>query len=91
MLNVIKTLKRDRLNASPVSNGSTMFEPERLRGSIKFLIIYDNLSTDIMFFCCVCRPKIRLALKFLNEIEEKQKSMDERVKQLEEELKFLNT
>ena len=30
-------------------------------------------------------------LKFFNEIEEKQKSMDERVKHLEEELKLLNT
>ena len=44
-----------------------------------------------MFFCSLCRPKVRLALKFFNDIEEKQKLISERIKQLEEELKALNT
>ena len=50
-----------------------------------------DLSTNIKFSSSVCRPKVKLALKFFNEIEEKQKSMGERVKQLEEELKSLVT
>ena len=54
-------------------------------------VISDDLSTNIMFFCSVCRPKVSLALKFFNDIEKKQKSISERVKQLEEELKALNT
>ena len=53
--------------------------------------VINNLSNNTMFFCCVCRPKVILALKFFNEIEEKQKSMGERVKKLEEESKSLNT
>ena len=53
--------------------------------------ISGDLSTNIMFFCSVCRPKVRLALKFFNDIEEKQKLISESVKQLEEELKALNT
>ena len=44
-----------------------------------------------MFFCSICRPKVRLALNFFDEIEKNQKLVDERVKQLEEELKSLNT
>ena len=54
-------------------------------------VISGDLSTNIMFFCSVCRPKVRLALKFFNDIEEKQKLITESVKQLEEELKALNT
>ena len=55
----------------------------------EYEVLSGDLSTNIMFFCSVCRPKVKLALKFFNEIEEKQKSMGERVKQLEEELKSL--
>ena len=36
-----------------------------------------------MFFCTVCRPKVGLALKFFNEIEAKQKSLDDKMNQLE--------
>ena len=57
----------------------------------KYEVISGDLSTNIMFFCSVCRPKVRLALKFFNDIEEKQKLISENVKQLEEELKALNT
>ena len=35
------------------------------------------------FFCTVCRPKVGLALKFFNEIEPKQKSLDDKMNQLE--------
>ena len=55
----------------------------------EYEVLSSDLSANIMFFCSVCRPKVKLALKFFNEIEEKQKSMGERVKQLEEELKSL--
>ena len=47
--------------------------------------VLGDLSNNIMFFCSICR------LKFFNEIEENQKSVGERVKQLEKELKSLNT
>ena len=57
----------------------------------EYEVISGDLSTNIMFFCSVCRPKVRLALKFFNDIEEKQKLISESVKQLEEELKALNT
>ena len=76
VLNVVKTLKRIALNASPVSNGSTMFALEYLRRSIKFLIIYQ----PTICFSAFCRPKLDyIALKFFNEIEEKQKFMGERI------------
>ena len=57
----------------------------------EYEVISGDLSTNIMFFCSMCRPKVRLALKFFNYIEEKQKLISERVKQFEEELKALNT
>ena len=57
----------------------------------EYEVLGDLSNTDIMFFCSICRPKVRLALKFFNEIEENQKSVGERVKQLEKELKSLNT
>ena len=57
----------------------------------EYEVLSGDLSANIMFFCSVCRPKVKLALKFFNEIEEKQISMGERVKQLEEELKSLVT
>ena len=46
--------------------------------------ILSNSSPNIMFFCSFCRPKVALALKFFNEIKQKQKSLDEKVKELEE-------
>ena len=54
-------------------------------------ILSGDLSTNIMFFCSICRPKVKLALKFFNDIEEKQKSLGERVKQLEEKLQSFVT
>ena len=73
---IVKMLKRIALNASPVSNGSIVFVLEYLRRSIKFLIIYQPK----ICFSAVCRPKLNyIALKFFNEIKEKQKSMGERI------------
>ena len=48
--------------------------------------ILGDASPNIMFFCSVCRPNVTLALKFFNEIQEKQKLLDDKVKQLEEKL-----
>ena len=48
----------------------------------EYTIISDP-SPNIMFFCTVCRPKVGLALKFFNEIEAKQRSLDEKMNQLE--------
>ena len=39
-----------------------------------------------MFFCGVCRPKVAIALNFFNDIEQKQKDLDVKIKQLEEKL-----
>ena len=39
-----------------------------------------------MFFCSGCQPKVAIALKFFNDIEQKQKTLDDKVKQLEDKL-----
>ena len=57
----------------------------------EYEVINSDMPTNIMFFCSVCSPKVRLALKFFNDIEKKQKLISESIKQLEEELKALNT
>lgn len=51
----------------------------------EYAVLTDS-SPNIMFFCGACRPKVALALKFFNEIEQKQKDLDVKVKQLEEKL-----
>ena len=53
--------------------------------------ILGDASTNIMFFCSVCRPNVTLALKFFNEIQEKQKLLDDKVKQLEEKLNSITS
>ena len=57
----------------------------------EYEVLSGDLSTNIMFFCSICRPKVNLALKFFNDIEEKQKSLGEKVKQLEEKLQSFVT
>lgn len=57
----------------------------------EYEVLSGDLSTNIMFFCSICRPKVKLALKFFNDIEEKQKSLGEKVKQLEEKLQSFVT
>ena len=39
---------------------------------------------NIMFFCSLCRPRMSLALKFFNEIEEKCTQLKARLVQLEQ-------
>ena len=51
--------------------------------------ILNKASPNIMFFCSFCRPKVALALKFFNDIEQKQKSLDEKITQLEQKLNSL--
>ena len=53
--------------------------------------VLDSASPNIMFFCCVCRPKVLLALKFFNELQTKQNSLDGKVKELEERLNLLTS
>ena len=45
--------------------------------------ILNDSSPNLMFFCTICRPKVKLALKFFNEIDEKLRSFDEKVKTFE--------
>ena len=51
--------------------------------------ILNDASPNIMFFCSFCRPKVALALKFFNDIEQKQKSLDSKITQLEQKLNLL--
>ena len=37
-----------------------------------------------MFFCTKCEPKVKLALKFFVDIQQKQHALDNKLKQLEE-------
>ena len=43
------------LNASPVSNGIVVFVWEISKGKYE---VGGNLSTNLVFFCCICRPKL---------------------------------
>jgi len=44
--------------------------------SIEEFQVLGNSSSNIMFFCNTCQPKATIALKFFNEIEDKQKSLE---------------
>lgn len=48
---------------------------------------------SVMCFCSRCEPKVKLALKFFDEIEEKHKSLESKLQQLEERISksFANT
>ena len=48
--------------------------------------ILSGCSQNIMFFYSTCRPKVNMALKFFNEIQEKQKSIDGKLQQIEDRL-----
>lgn len=48
--------------------------------------VLTDSSPNIMFFCSGCRPRVTIALKIFNDIEHKQKALDDKVKQLEEKL-----
>ena len=50
------------------------------------LEVLGKLPPNVMFFCNVCQPKVTLALKFFNDMEENQKVLDKRLHQLEEKL-----
>ena len=39
-----------------------------------------------MFFCTKCEPKVKLALKFFTDIQQRQQATDNKLKQLEEKL-----
>ena len=40
-----------------------------------------------MFFCTGCHPKLVLTLRYINEIEDKQKVIEDKLQKLEDELK----
>jgi len=48
--------------------------------------ILGGFSPNIMFFCKSRRPQVSLSLKFLNEIQDKQTELDDRLQQLESKL-----
>lgn len=48
------------------------------------LQVLSKLPSSVMFFCTVCQPKVSLAFKFFNDIQENHKALDTKLKQLEE-------
>ena len=53
--------------------------------------VLDNSSSCIMFFCTLCRPKVSLALKFFNNIQENLTQLNSRLKTVEENLSMTFT
>jgi len=51
--------------------------------------VISNSSPNIMFFCYLYWPKATITSKFFNEIEDKQKSLEVKLLQLENDLKLL--
>ena len=49
-------------------------------------VLSDDPCPNIMFFCSLCRPKVTLALKFFNEIQEKQNELETRLTEMEKQL-----
>ena len=49
-------------------------------------VLSDDPCPNIMFFCSLCRPKVTLALKFFNEIQEKQTELESRLTEMEKQL-----
>ena len=49
-----------------------------------------NSGPNVMFFCTVCHPQLTLTLKFINQIEDKQKAMENKLQKLEDELKCIS-
>ena len=54
--------------------------------SAKDLKVLGDLPSNVMFFCTVCHPKVTLAFKFFNDIQENQNSVDDKLQLLEEKL-----
>lgn len=50
-----------------------------------------NSAPNVMFFCSVCQPKLSLTLKFINEIKDKQRTIELKLQKLEEELKHISS
>ena len=46
--------------------------------------VLDGAPVNVMFFCTKCEPKVKLALKFFDDIQQKQKLLDDRLQQLDE-------
>ena len=44
----------------------------------------DGAPVNVMFFCTKCEPKVKLALKFFDDIQQKQKLLDDKLQQLDE-------
>ena len=67
MSNAVRKLKKTALN---VHESCLKWEHHTCAGISKeeYEVISGDLSTNIMFFCSMCRPKVRLALKFFNDI-----------------------
>jgi len=48
--------------------------------------VLDSVPANVMFFCTKCEPRVKLALKFFADIQQKQQDIDDKLKQLEERL-----
>jgi len=46
--------------------------------------VLDGAPANVMCFCTKCEPKVKLALKFFTDIQQKQQAIDDKLKQLEE-------
>ena len=46
--------------------------------------VLDGAPANVMFFYTKCEPKVKLALKFFIDIQQKQQALDNKLKQLEE-------
>ena len=66
-----------------------------ITGSTRIVLVYlmtysykvlNGAPVNVMFFCmrCTCEPKVKLALKFFTDIQQKQQAIDDKLKQLEE-------
>ena len=80
VLSVKRMLGRTVLNVNAALNGSIGHVQVYPKNSMKFLL------TLHMFFCSGCWPRVTIALKIFNDIQHKQKALDDKVKQLEEKL-----
>jgi len=53
--------------------------------------VLGNSAPNVMFFCLVCQPKLSLTLKFINEIKDKQRTIELKLQKFEEELKHISS
>ena len=45
--------------------------------------VLDGASANVILFCTKRKPKVKLALKFFADIQQKQQALDDKLKQLE--------